>query len=479
MKANRSAAARRPAPGTLDGEEGVSNVLGAILLFGLFVVTLVTVQVRYVPVWDEDREAKLMGHIEGQLAILKSDMDRQVDNRTDIPITDPLTLGTQPGFRFFHGEHLPGTASFLPAGSSGSPLTVSSPRLTVLQQNGESFLGIVDPTSWVPLDNNQDQYTEVANVRVLRVQIPWPAQTNDCNSPIQAILHVSDASSQELAKAEITCEDSSSERTLHTAIFRREAASDPWEEVSADTEAIFQGADADFFYVDLMAPSLLFDAVLSGLDAPLELSMEKIGLAASYILVYDDTSGGTTGGGGTVPGLVINNYGPAAYPAGSLTVETRNQRYPSQSFLVEHGAILVEQDLAAAMLVPPLLRFSASTTQTVVEWTLPSLTGAGQSLSGADSASVVADPTGSRVDLLAGAARLTFDIPSSHPAAWEDYIQRSLRDLGFVEGTQYTAVSDSDSCLLTLEGTSSNAATDDLLLDFHQASIGLDLRASG
>lgn len=480
MKANRfRQAARRPA---MD-DRGISNVLGAILMFALFVVTLITVQVRYVPVWDENREVRFTDRVQGQLALLKSDLDRQVDNRTDVPVTEPLSLGMESGFSFFRGARLAGTATFLSTVGSGA-VTFQSPHLTILQQNGKSFLGLVDPTGWVPLDNSGDEYQSVASVRVLRVQIPWPSNTNDCDTDITAVLHVSDSAGDELAKAEMTCHDSSSERTIRTSIWRRDTVSSPWEEVSSDVEAIFQGADADFFYVDLLEPALLFDVVLAGLDTPLILSMEKLGLAANYILVYDDTSGGTNGGGsGATPGLEVDNYGPATFTSGAIQVETNNERFVDQTFILEHGAILVDQAGDAAMLVPPLMQFTDSGDQAILEWTLPSLDGSTQALSGADSVSVIADPSGERFELRAVGSQFIIDIPSNHPEVWEDFLRRSLRDVGFVEspaaGAEFDIVTDADSCTLTLDGEDLDPDADDLLLDLTQASIGLELQASG
>lgn len=460
-------------------EAGVSTVLGAVLMFGLLVLTLATIQVEFVPVWDEDREARHMDEVLGQLSQLASDVDRQVQNDTTVSLAETVRLDRAAGFRFFSTSGMPGVLSFEAAAAS-TGVALTSPRLTVFEMNGDQLVALVDQGSWTPLDNDEDTYADVVNVRVLRVQIPWPADPNECDTDLVAILHVYDVNDAELAKVVFTCHDSSSERSINTAVYHRDSTGVGFGLVSGDTEAIFQNADADYFFIDVMRGELLFGPVLASMTGPLTFDMEDLGLAASYVLVYDDSSGGTIGGGGTLVGREISPYPdtPTLYDGGRLVFSANNQHYVNQQYVFEHGALLRIQSDGAAIVVPPRLEISPTTTATHVEWDLPSLQGAEQALAGATIATVSSDRSGPGLSMLAGAAELTFDIPTAYPAAWEAFLARELLESGLASG-EYTLSSDTDSVSLTIEGTDADPDVDDILLEFAQADIELDFTASG
>jgi hypothetical protein len=452
-------------------------------MFGLLVLTLVMIQVQFVPVWDEDREAKHMDEVLGQFAHLASDVDRQVQNDTTVSLADPVQLDRSPGFRFFGGEGLPGTLAF-EAASAGSGVSLSSPRLTIFEQNGQQLVAVADQASWIPLDNVNDAYTDISNLRVLRVQIPWPADPNDCDTDLVAILHIRDAVGDELAKVIFTCHDGQGERSINTAVFRRETTADGFSQVSGDTEAIFQNADAEFFYIDVMRSELLLGPVLAAMTGPLSMDMEDLGLSALYVLVYDDSTGGTLGGGGSLVGQTVEPYPatPTLYGGGRLVFTAHNQRFVDQQYVFEHGAVLRVQADGAAMVVPPRFEVSPTTQQTRIEWDLPSLLGATQSLGGATAATVSSDRAGAGLTMLAGAATLTVDIPTAYPDTWKAFFDREMLESGLTltPDPQYSVVANVASVTLTVLGTDTlDPDLDDLLLEFGQADIDIDLTASG
>lgn len=466
-------------PGKTD-ETAVSSVLGAVLMFGLLVLALVMIQVRFVPVWDEDRESRHMDEVLGQFAALASDVDRQVQNDTTVSLADPVRLERSPGFRFFGGDRLPATLGF-EAAAAGNGITLTSPRLTIFELNGQQLVAIADQSTWIPLDNVEDSYTDISNLRVLRVQIPWPGDPNDCNTDLVAVLHIRDVNGDELAKVVMTCHDGQGERTIVTQVFRRDTTAQGFSLVSGDTEAIFQNADADYFFIDLMRPDLLLGPVLAAMDGPLSMDMENLGLAASYILVFDDSTGGTVGGGGRLVGRTVSPYPetPTVYGGGKLVFASNNQRFVPQEYVFEHGAVLRVQPDGAAMVVPPRLEVSPTTSQTRIEWDLPSLKGATQSLAGATAATVSSDRTGGGLTMLAGAATLTIGIATEYPDAWKAFLDRELVESGLTP-SQYSVVAGATLVTLTILGQDNlDPDLDDLLLEFGQADIDLDLSASG
>jgi hypothetical protein len=72
----------------------VVSVVIALLLLGLFAVTLTTIQIVYVPRWVEQQEGFHMHDVAAQFADIKHAIDIQTISKDKTPISTPLTLGT-------------------------------------------------------------------------------------------------------------------------------------------------------------------------------------------------------------------------------------------------------------------------------------------------------------------------------------------------------------------------------------------------
>ncbi len=463
------------------GEQAVSTVLGAVLMFGLFFLTLVMVQVRFVPVWDEDREARHMDEVLGEMAQVKSDLDRQVDNRTDVAIKDPLVLEREPGFRLFRSASQAAELGFEP-GDAGGGVLLSSPRLTVLVSGGRSFYGITDPSNWAIIDGTADTYLDIEGVRALRLRILLPPTLTYYTDGDNALLDMYDSSGTHFGQAVVTFRDLPSEWALQVQIYAdtdSDGAVD--DEVSSDLEAFFQQTGSlQYMYIDLLDPSLLFDAILASGDGPLEMRLTRNGLEADYVVVYDAAGGGGVGTSGGAIGLILEPYAPAPYEGGLLRFSANNQQFVAQDYVIEHGAVLRVQPDGAVMAVEPNFAVTRGTVQTRLDWALPSLLGVGQQLGGTHSASVSLDPSGSRDSFEGTAYSFTLSIPSAYPSPWEAFLDRELREAGLSETAgDYTLTSDADSADLTLTGLDTSTTVDDLFVVFHQAEITVDLATTG
>lgn len=475
------AAPRRP------DDAAISSVLGAVLVFGLLVITLVVVQTEFVPVWAEEREASHMQELTTQLGQMKSDLDRQVDNRTSVSISNPLTLQREGGFRFFSGVQVPAEVSF-EASAAGSGVTLRSDSMTILQSGDQSFLGLADDDDWVDIPPT-DEIEDITLVRALRLRIDMNEDVcvnYDAND--YATLIIKDSDDEEAGRATVTWVPSNSaEWGLRLDIFANfDDGATANDQISSDTEFFFQQLCAgtqenylDYHYFDLLDPSYLFDAVLEAAGTPITLELEELGLVASYVMVYDaePAGGGTTTFGSL--GLVVAPYEPDPFAAGRLVIDTNNQNYVEQTYILEHGALLRMQGGDAAMAIPPNFRVTQSDTQTTIDWALPSLDGSSGSLSGSDTATVVGTPDGDRIDIQATTAALTLEIPSEYPAVWEEFFDRELRAAGMDASTQYDLSSDADSVILEITGASSLVTVEDIFIQFRQTNIDLDLRSSG
>jgi hypothetical protein len=79
-----------------DSNDGVTGIVVALLLLGLFMTMLAFVQTVYVPQWMEQKEAEHMDQVANQFNQLKFAVDiLAMNNKPNIPISSPITLGSK------------------------------------------------------------------------------------------------------------------------------------------------------------------------------------------------------------------------------------------------------------------------------------------------------------------------------------------------------------------------------------------------
>lgn len=76
-------------------ECAVTSVIIALLLFGLIISSLVTIQTVYVPRWIEQDEGLHMHEVADSFAGLKHAIDIQTISQDKIPVSTPITLGVE------------------------------------------------------------------------------------------------------------------------------------------------------------------------------------------------------------------------------------------------------------------------------------------------------------------------------------------------------------------------------------------------
>lgn len=445
-------------------DEGVSSVLGAILVFGLLVVTLAVVQARFVPVWTEDREARHMETVADQFAAFASDLHRMAANQSQAGVSDPLTMRAPEGFRLFRpAGTLPGSVAFTPS-APGAGFALRADPLRLQSRNGLDFFGLGEQWTAFPAATTVQDVVRVDHLRVRVDMIP-----GNYSDGASATLTLTNATGAFAGRAVVTFRDFPSEQALETTVYDASGRA-----ISSDVEAFFQQTSVDYFYVDLLDPSLLFRSVLASAAAPFDVALSRSGLDADYTLAAMTVSGPTAGQGG----FVVDDYAFEA-PSGRLALDARNERFPRQSYVVENGAVLVVQDDGAAMRVPPPVRVAASSTQVLLSWTMPGLAGDSAAVSGSSSVSLVAAPTEERTDLVGVARQVTLRIPTAYPAVWQAWLDDTLRAAGLSPtGGQYTLQPASGSLTLVLSGPRSDAA-EDVVVELQQAAVDLVLRPSG
>lgn len=458
-------------PGRSPDEAAISSVLGAILLFGLFVVTMVTVQVQFVPRWEEEREARHVDQVVGQLGLFKSDADRLVTNATQGGITTPLTLGATQGFTFFRSANVARSEIGFTPSASGDGLGLASPLLRIQTRDGNEFYGLGEQWTTIPTAGTLDDIAKVKHLRVRVDMIPGNFDEGDSST-----LSVYDSSGSFAGKVVVTFRDFPSEQALEVTVYNAQNT-----QISSGLEAFFQQTQVEYFYLDLLDDELLFGDVLAAADKPMELRLANNGLASEYTVVFTDSTGSSSGG--AAGGLLVPNYA-STLPSGALALRAGYQHLPDQTFILEHGAILVVQADGAAMLVPPNLGLAAGRTQLVVDWVVPGLAGPEAGLGGSRAVTMVAHAQGSSTQIEALAARLSFTIPTEYPEVWEAYLTDALELAGLTDAApdpQYTITLAANAVQLDLFGPISAPAdtTEDIFLRYQQSSLNLLLVPSG
>lgn len=459
-----------PAPQHGADDAALSSVLGAILIVGLLVVTLVTVQVQFVPRWDEDRESRHMAQVSDQIGVFKSDIERLVTNATMGGVTDPLTLRSDAGFRFFSSGSMAHTQARFAPSPSGTGVVLSSPSLRIQVRDGEGLFGLDENWIAIPASGLVEDITDVNHLRVRIDQVPGDYVEGD-----NSTLAIYDADGDFAGRAVVTFRDFPSEQALEVTIYNANG-----QLISSSLEAFFQQTQVDFYYVDMLDPELLFRDVLAATETPYTLQLQSAGLDSSYTVVYQDSAGGSGGSNG---GLVVPNYSETL-PSGSLSIDTGYQQLPDQNLVLEHGALLVVQGDGAAMVIPPTLGVTVTPQQAILDLVVPGLHGSATSLAGARSASLAARHGGEGTQIEASAARLTLVLPTSYPAVWAAYLQDTFLLaglLGDAPDPQFIVTPTGNAVQVDLFGPASGPSdtTEDIFIRYQQATIDLTLIPSG
>jgi hypothetical protein len=469
-------------------DRAISSVLGAILLFGLLIVTLVKVRVEFVPVWDHDRESQFMGRVSSELAQIKTDLDRQVANQTSTSISDPIDLGNGgSGFTFFRGAEKNGVITFTPR-SAAQGFTIAANPLTIQTRDGVPLQGL---QGYLALTNGQTAPSVVA-FDTLKLRIDNPVGASNLATLRVDVTSAAGACSGQLILTMGAPPGGATHTNLPRNIEVQTIASysgpclaSPATVPVHSSDTVFGTCDAPCFapttfFFDALDPALVFDQVLaSAHDAgPWSVKFTLTGtLAASAVFVYEQAvAGGTNRVGGG--GAITPSYS-STLAAGTLTLTKQNQRFPSQSYVMEYGAIVLDQDGRSAMAVPPIFRINTTANQARLNIILPALTGTPNQVGASAAATITSTPQGQRGSLQAQAPAITITLSTAYGPTWVAYWDRIFTQAGFTAGTGYSASSSGTTATLTFSGPVLDGVTNDVFLDLHTGPLALDLRATG
>jgi len=473
-------------------DPAVSTVLGAILMFGLFVLTLLMIQVRYVPVWDKQRERDFSLQVAGQVATVKADLDRLAANQTSVPISDPLSLQRPGGFSFFGARALPGVATFTPI-ASGAGMTITTGHTFAVQSVGGSPLySLSEDWSW-----SGSAIASVTQIQHLRLRIPSPNGLPVSPAPLD--FTIKDSNGNCLAELKLAAPGALLTKTIEAQMYAGQIPPvTACTGTAYDIQDTYVGASPSYYYLDAMGSSFLqaIQAIPSG-SYPVTLAFTPGNTGGQVAVVYNQaTQFGNVLVGGA--GETFTSYNQVV-PSAALSVQMDNQRLPDQTYVLEYGAEFVDQSDGQAMVVGPAFAVSTALSHGSIAWNFPALGGGSAGVTGARSATVVASPTGTHAFLQATARDITFTITTNHPAAWAAYWDTQFRLAGLSSSSvapqapcgltgsgnaapQYTIdTSVPQQARLTFFGPCSNPndTSLDVTVTLQEATMALDLRPGG
>lgn len=434
--------ARRKVPWLLprDDEAAVSSVLGAILVFGLLVLTLTVVNVEFVPVWDKQRESDQSSRVAGQANAIKADLDRIAAGQVDAALSEPISLVRSRGFTFFGSEVVPGTVRFSPT-SAGAGFTVLSNHSVALQQSqGEALFGLNENWGW----NGTPAKFNILDIVHLRIRIPAPVGLPTSPTPTFTFT-LADVNGNCAGQLQLLANGpSNANKTFEMRVFPAQPV--PTSTCSATpvdihTTYLQSGAAPAYYYIEPIVATE-FGAVMAAIapdQYPLSASFTRGTTSAEVAMVFDENTAFGRVRSGAV-GLVFSSLNEE-FQTGTLTIGLNHVRLPAQTYAFEYGAVILEQAQGAAIVAPPGFTVSTTIRQAALSWAFPVLTGGASAISGAPAATVTMLPNGEAGMQLTGRS-FNITLETAYPQAWVDFWVERMALAG-LSATPLVAHSDS------------------------------------
>ena len=401
-------------------EGALTEVLGAILLFGLLVVTFMSLRVSFVPKWENDREAQQMLVAQDELGAFKTALDLMVANQTGSSVSTLLQLGA-PHTTIFGRFGAYGSVGFVP-GASGPHLTAD--QFQYILQNGVS----VASESWTST-TGAGAISNVGEVQSFRLRFTISEQSLHKNyDSLQ--LQVKDASNVVLGTmvATLHCDhDCKASDNVFLVVETDDAGGNVLYSQGYAVSSPSNPRTSATFWVDVLDPTYRFTQLLSGAPTPFNLALTDDGLSAEYAITYRQiTQQGTIQQGGGGQSVLLDT----ALTGGTLTYRALNQYFPQQTLILENGALLVDQPgTGSAFVVPPDLQVAPAGTALAVHLGLAQLSGAAAQIAG--SANVQLQARASDLSSATGVTpHLVLNFTTTHPGAYRSYFTTVLGGIG-------------------------------------------------
>lgn len=398
-------------------EEGVSNIIGVILVLGILSVFLITVRVGWVPEWEEEKEARMTEVVENQFAQVVLGLQRDQDS----PVVYPLDLSRPTSY--WVPVQLPATLAF----EAGTSTASASMNLQQISYNGAFQLA--EEPNWSALAS-----ATAESILWLQANIPSPA-TGSGNLTIAFSDNSGALGSVEVGKnsgLEIRLQ---SQGSVIDSAFVNFGASSP----SAYQLDILKEVDTE--------------SILGNPDGDIQISITNT-MSATFAWALETNGIITSESGEEI------SWSPSAN-SGSLRVDLNHQYMPAQELVLEQGAIVLEQPNGQSMRVPAGMAIANGHLQltTTVLTGDPQTAGDTRSL-GVQINHVETTHVTGRTDTI------SYTLTTNYPEAWALYWTEQF-EAANIPTSQYSVTQAAGQASFTYDGASSGS-DHDIFLEWTQ-----------
>jgi hypothetical protein len=467
-------------------DSAVTVVIGTIMLAALFLAVLVMVQVNFVPIWTQDREATHIDSLAGQFADMRASLDAQVSGAGSKAAVSPLQLGSDES-PFLLGQPLQGGGGSVQFTANSNPVWLNVTNFT----SSTPITDISEPASaldenWVDFRNIPDNVTDIKDVISLRMRAIQPASADPGEYLRVTAYNMNNTFSGSFWF--IVDDHAGSDDIFRVKSCRTITCTGP-NQLYNQTLSFHSSVDPETIWsTSLLNPDYRFNLLLAVADKPLRLQFE-VGhnssrqnpkpIIGQYAIVYTTFADGGGGGGGTQVATTRENV-TDYFAGGSLILATSNTAFPDQSFVLESGAFIVRQGNAVAMKVPPSMSVQTFFPGGGVQYTrfvlsIPSLIGTSGSVTSENVASV-STSVGNLTFLDGAATNFTLLVETKYPTVWQDAWANQLRLAGLsATNGDYTITTTPTGIRLAVGGLVHDGTTQDVLVSFRQAYLQVQL----
>lgn len=447
--------------------DAVSVIVGAVLLLGILVAFFVSIRVSFVPEWERDLEAQHMNLVSNDLIALKTGLDRQTENQSDLRLAHGVRLST-PSNNLFLGSGPADELRFEPnIGGAGGSFSVATPQIIIVEQDGQSLGAVNEQWQSVP---TSELVVNASSINHFRLRIDSVSRSNHQDS---VTVTVRDSDGTFAGDFRFEVEEQPGPDYLTRVIIRDASMT----VILSEIQGNFQQSTISPYWVDLLRDDYRFGAVLASATAPFNVTIVEDGLQADYAISYTQTTGSGTilvGGGGRI----ISDYNEA-YGAGRLVYAGNNNRFTPQIYSLEHGAIVLEQPDGQLFKVAPGFEASRAGNTMALNLQIPSFTGEAREVSGEGTVTVRTLPRSS-VSFGATTAQLNITLPTTYPDLWIDHWNTTLEAEGLSSsgpqpGFELNKTASSATLIVYGPIADPSSAIHDISLSFRQMQVAVEL----
>lgn len=364
------------------------GVIVAILLAALLAIILVIIQVEYVPQWMNDKEAGHMETVRNQFAVLKSNIDTLCIAGQSTPMSSPIKLGSE-RISYFASSRSFGSLNILSYDNSNFNIQITSPDGKIEEtfssthiQNGS--MGNITHLSFFELNISDVSDGEDFSVRV-----------NDSETEVSmGSIEVN------VIDTKITLTTKNSTETIYD-------------------QPIATGISGGNYRINLLNPDYKLYRII-GSNNPYNVIS-----SIPFTLQLNASGGGTY----EIEGKRFNDTSfPKTYSVGTIKYSANNAYFPDQSYLYESGAVMINQSVGSAMVLPPSFSSPSSPIQRAnISLSIINVTSGGgkDSASGYGTYSVKTD-FGCINQVHLRGTYVNFTINTDYPEAWFRYLNKSF-----------------------------------------------------